>query len=416
MNLIQRFKFYIENDMITLSDVASCGSTEEAVKRQDEQLLATHMRKPSQGADGIWKVWVYVEGRPRKKVSCKTEEGLRQKVLDYICGCMTEEKTSLINRWEEFCQYKAALVKGTTIDVYVKTYKKYYAADPFLRTPIDDIKVPQLQQWLAEHVKAGEMNKHSYSKFVAPFAEFCRWAKLMGYTKANPFDYIDTKKLGLKAEFKKASELKAFNQLEAEAIVTAAISDFNKKEDPVPLAIVLTFLTGMRAGEIVALKWQDIEGGVLHVRRLERRIQTAAADFTTLEKHFYEVEEHTKGTDGFRDVPLTQDAEKVLKMAADFYSGDEYVFARKSGKIHYRALDLRIRKYCQECGIPVRSIHKVRATVISKLRDAGMSFERIAELAGHKQVQTTMNNYSFDVQTAARNRGFMEKGLNFKAF
>lgn len=46
-----------------------------------------------------------------------------------------------------------------------------------------------------------------------------------------------------------------------------------------------------------------------------------------------------------------------------------------------------------------KSMHKIRCTYISMLRDAGMSFEKIAEEVGHQSVLTTMNNYSFDVNS-----------------
>ena len=47
------------------------------------------------------------------------------------------------------------------------------------------------------------------------------------------------------------------------------------------------------------------------------------------------------------------------------------------------------------------------------LRDAGMSFEKIAEEVGHQQIQTTMNNYSFDVNTNEENLRMLNDGLRF---
>jgi cyanate lyase len=47
------------------------------------------------------------------------------------------------------------------------------------------------------------------------------------------------------------------------------------------------------------------------------------------------------------------------------------------------------------------------------LRDAGMSFEKIAEEVGHQSVATTMNNYSYDVNTDEENRRILNQGLNF---
>ena len=79
----------------------------------------------------------------------------------------------------------------------------------------------------------------------------------------------------------------------------------------------------------------------------------------------------------------------------------------------YGAIDLRIRKYCETAGISIKSMHKRRATFVSILRDAGMSFEKIAEIVGHKQIQTTMNNYSYDVSTDEENRKMLNSALDF---
>ena len=62
----------------------------------------------------------------------------------------------------------------------------------------------------------------------------------------------------------------------------------------------------------------------------------------------------------------------------------------------------------------IKSLHKIRSTYISRLRDAGMSFEKIAEEVGHQQIQTTMNNYSFDVNTDEENLRMMNAGLNLR--
>ena len=118
-----------------------------------------------------------------------------------------------------------------------------------------------------------------------------------------------------------------------------------------------------------------------------------------------------------RTVDLSDDAIEILNMLKEFYNkkkiDSEWLFTHRNGKIHYRALDLRIRKYCRNVGIQEKSLHKCRATYISLLRDAGMSFEKIAEEVGHKQIQTTMNNYSFDVRDNEENRRILNSALKF---
>lgn len=48
------------------------------------------------------------------------------------------------------------------------------------------------------------------------------------------------------------------------------------------------------------------------------------------------------------------------------------------------------------------------------LRDAGMSFERIAEEVGHKSVTTTMKHYSFDTLSDIENKCILNRGLNVR--
>lgn len=50
------------------------------------------------------------------------------------------------------------------------------------------------------------------------------------------------------------------------------------------------------------------------------------------------------------------------------------------------------------------SIHKIRATYVSLLRDAGLTFEAIATQVGHKSTRTTENNYSFDLKAEKENQ------------
>ena len=92
----------------------------------------------------------------------------------------------------------------------------------------------------------------------------------------------------------------------------------------------------------------------------------------------------------------------------------EWLFVNHDGRIHNRAMDLRIRKYCNIIGIKEKSLHKIRSTYISMLRDAGMSFEKIREEVGHKSVLTTANHYFFDTQGDLENRRMLNQGLNIR--
>ena len=200
-----------------------------------------------------------------------------------------------------------------------------------------------------------------------------------------------------------------------------AFDDFTKRPNCVPLAILLTFQTGLRIGEIVALKWEDIdfESKTLRVCRFERVQQDFSEDYKTLtnSKHII-VECNTKGSFGERFVDLTEDAIYILHTLEEYYKSEkmesEWLFVNKNGRIHNRAMDLRIRKYCRQIGIKEKSLHKIRSTYVSMLRAAGMSFEKIREEVGHKSVLTTANHYLYDTEEDEENRRILNKGLNIR--
>lgn len=130
------------------------------------------------------------------------------------------------------------------------------------------------------------------------------------------------------------------------------------------------------------------------------------------------VECDTKGEFGERLVDLTNDAIYILQLLYDFYKSEnmdsEWLFINKKGRIHNRAMDLRIRRYCRMIGINEKSLHKVRSTYISMLRTSGMSFEKIQELVGHKSVLTTVKHYLYDVEEDIENRKILNQGLNIR--
>ena len=154
--------------------------------------------------------------------------------------------------------------------------------------------------------------------------------------------------------------------------------------------------------------------------RFERVQQEYTDDFQTLtDCQHVVIDFDTKGEYGERIVDLTDDALYILQLLREYYESEhlvsDWLFVNKKGRIHNRAMDLRIRRYCRLAGMDIeKSLHKVRSTYISMLRDAGMSFEKIAEEVGHKSVITTMKHYSYDTLEDAENKRILNRGLNIK--
>lgn len=412
------FQLYIERSIISLDDLLILGK-EECMNKILKQM---HKYDIYQGSDGRWRTYIpddkALEGR--KRIVRTRKNDLLRFLLEYYGGVKTYTMKTL---WAEFEEYRATMQKANTIKEDIKAFNKFYANDPISDMDLSSIKSVDLEQWLAQKILDNQMGIHAYSKMKTPLSQLFRWAKRKGYVEVNPFDDIDTRKLPLFNETKKYGKQKAFVCGEHQLIIQAAMDDFNAKPYPVPLAIIFDFLTGLRIGELVALKWSDIdwERKKILVCRYEEDIVDFGSDFKSFNNYHYVIyDSDTKGSYGSREVFLTDDAINILNLLKNYYEerniDTEWLFYSviENDKIHDRALDLRLEQYCRKIGIPRKSMHKIRATYVSLLRDAGLTFESIAEQVGHKSTITTANNYSFDLKSEKENQKMILSALKIE--
>lgn len=414
--------FFINCGKITIDEVLSL--SEDALMNKLLQQLHPYSVFYSE-SDDRWHTTIAdstkVSGR--KPIARKKKSDLERFLLEhYHIQLNTETVYTFESLYVEFMQYKEATQSKSTVDAYIKSFKRFYADDPMITSDISKIAVPTLKKWLQQKIDRYKLNYKAYSKFSVVFNQLYKYAVQMGYVEHNPFDGIIVRDLGLYNARKKSSKYKVFSKTEVLDINEIAFNDFANKPYCVPLAVLFTFQTGVRIGEIVALKWSDIdfEEKTIKICRFERVQQDYTDDFQTLThcQHVI-VDFDTKGEFGERIVDLTDDALYILQLLKDYYDSEhmssDWLFINKSGRIHNRAMDLRIRRYCKLANMDIeKSMHKIRSTFISMLRDAGMSFEKIAEEVGHKSVITTMKHYSFDTLADEENKRILNHGLNIR--
>ena len=101
---------------------------------------------------------------------------------------------------------------------------------------------------------------------------------------------------------------------ETPRIIEAALQDFHNINplNTAPLTVPLGFLTGLRLGEMAAIKDSDIIGNVLYVQRMEEEVY----DYSDLE-HIRLIErtvvDNAKTDAGIREVPLVPQALELIR-------------------------------------------------------------------------------------------------------
>ena len=135
-------------------------------------------------------------------------------------------------------------------------------------------------------------------------------------------------------------------------------------------------MIGLRVGELVALRWGDIEDRQLHVVREEVRNQT---------NNTVSVADHIK-TNTDRYVYLIPEALDILDHLP---REGEYIFMRNGERLTSRKINYVLEKYAERNGLKTKSSHKIRKTYASMCNANGVPIDFIREQLGHSSLSTT---------------------------
>lgn len=227
------------------------------------------------------------------------------------------------------------------------------------------------------------------------------------YTDKNPYR-VNVSNKKIIPDRKKASREEVYNE-EEEKLIREEMERrlANNPSNTAPLAVLLDFELGVRKGELLALKSTDIHDGYIHIGRQVVEKIDVADEHNIKGKGFVAVE-YTKTESGIRDIPLTDRAKKIIERVINInQKGGEYyqdfLFVRNGYLMSPDAIDAQIKRGCEYIGIQVKTMHKIRKTVASKLIENGVSVSATKDILGHADESTTLRYYIYDTDTQDEN-------------
>lgn len=177
--------------------------------------------------------------------------------------------------------------------------------------------------------------------------------------------------------------------------------------------IYMALRTGMRIGEICALRWCDIsfETSTITVCHTAQRIPLISGNTGTEERR-----EKAGGTaegqngktvdrtrtavilgtpksdSSFRLIPLMPD---MAALCSRFRSAvpEAFVLTGTDRCMDPRTLQRHFKKYMEECGIQAAHFHSLRHTFATRCVEAGFDIKTLSEILGHSNVNITLNKY-----------------------
>jgi site-specific recombinase XerD len=364
--------------------------------RRDKGDGSIYQRK----SDGRWIAkYVHTIGGKPKVLYGKTEQEVKKKLREYK---------------KEVAKNGVIEIKKTTVQSYMNTWfrdVKMYELKPKSIDALDVTLQNQVYPYIGD-IQIGTLTSGDIQSMIKKLVlkGFAYSTIKKAYMAVNACcNYgIDNEKLiknpcrGVKLPKnleRKKSDIKFFTQEEVELIRQECVVKYGNGKQMYRLghAVIVLLYTGMRIGELLGLKWADIDyekkhakvtDSVVLVKDRERNEKDDKPKYKLLKQ------DNVKTESSSRFVQLNQKAIAALKEIQVFNGKHTHVMANANGNILIpKNFDRMLRNILTRCGLEPCGAHTLRHTFASMLFKNGVDVKTVSELLGHSDVAFTYNVY-----------------------
>lgn len=325
----------------------------------------------------------------RKEMLHQIEDGLTYKGANYSLGMYLKE----------WLDGKRSSIKPHTHEQYDQVVKTHI--NPYLgKVKLKDIESFQIQRFYNEKLKNGTSESTVYLIHRVLRCAL-RQAYAMGLIPRNPISPIKSPK-------PKKKEMRTYNDYQARDLLRAA------EGTDLEALLFVELATGLRIGEIIGLKWSDLdmETGTLRICRQVQRVKDVGLVFS-----------EPKSEKSRRLIILGPEAIKRLQKHADrqyqqkLFAGDRWmendlIFPNTIGKPKEQNRLLKDFKILADAaGLPRIRFHDLRHTAATLMLQEEVNPKIVQEILGHSDINLTLNTYSHVLPTLQKEAAVKLEGL-----
>lgn len=199
---------------------------------------------------------------------------------------------------------------------------------------------------------------------------------------------------------KKEKEIRVLTQAEQDALISILMNDM----DLYKFGVFLSLYTGIRIGELCALKWEDFDTTqtTIKINKTMQRIQDTQNGALSKTKI---VITEPKSQCSVREIPLPT---FVTDISRQFVSNPKsYILTGSDRCVEPRTMQNRFKSYIKASGISDANFHALRHTFATRCVEVGFEIKSLSEILGHANVNITLNRYvhsSFELKCSNMNK------------
>ena len=286
--------------------------------------------------------------------------------------------------------YAEPTVKRRTYERYLQLARKHIA-ERIGEKELWEITPLELQQFITELLRNGNLitgrglSANTVNGIVTVLKGSLKAAYILSEIPEPVADRIKRPKPREKA-------VTCFSRNEQKKIEQAVLS--GKKEKMI--GVVLCLYTGLRIGELLALKWSDID-----FRKSVIFVNKTCYDSRTSDGCFCRIIDDPKTLSSYRTVPVPT---SILRLLETYRKPKQTgcVITAEGEPLSVRSYQRSFELLLKRLHIRHRGFHSLRHTFATRALECGMDIKTLAEILGHKNPTITLTRYTHSMTAHKR--------------